>query len=138
MSRFLSITLGAIALAVVFSVVQNTISTPLSATMFEEKKPVYRHIVLFKFEETATPEQIKGVVDAFAALPGKIDTIKDFEMGTNVSPEKHDKGFTHGFVVTFDDKEGLEEYLPHPAHKEFGAGLGGILKDVIVFDYVTK
>ncbi|WP_240772741.1 Dabb family protein [Phragmitibacter flavus] len=97
----------------------------------------YRHIVLFKFKESATPEQVKGVEEAFKALPGKIDTIVDFEWGTNVSPEGKDDGFTHCFFVTFKDKAGLEVYLPHPDHKAFGAGLREILDKVLVVDYVA-
>lgn len=120
------------------------VSTGLSTTSFvnahalEEKTPVYRHIVLFSFQETATPEQVQGVVDAFQALPGKIGSIKGFEMGTNVSPENLNKGFTHGFLVTFENKAGLEEYLPHPDHKAFGSSLKGVLKDVLVFDFVAQ
>ena len=133
-----SLALAVLTFAVGAAVSWNSSSTSLIANILEEKKPVYRHFVMFKFEESAKPEQIQGVVDAFKALPGKIDTIKGFEMGTNVSPEGHDKGFTHGFLVTFDDKAGLEKYLPHPAHKEFGGSLKGILKDVLVFDYVTN
>jgi hypothetical protein len=61
----------------------------------------------------------------------------DFEWGTNVSPEGKGDGFTHCFFVTFKDKAGLEVYLPHPAHQEFGAGLRGILDKVLVVDYVA-
>lgn len=98
----------------------------------------YRHVVLFKFKDSATPEQVKAVEEAFKALPKKIDTIVDFEWGTNVSPEGKDDGYTHCFFVTFKDKAGLEVYLPHPAHKEFGAGLRPILDKVCVIDYVQQ
>lgn len=98
----------------------------------------YRHVVLFKFKDSATPEQVKAVEESFKALKSKIDTIVDFEWGTNVSPEGKADGFTHCFFVTFKDKAGLEVYLPHPAHKEFGAGLRGILDKVLVVDYIAR
>lgn len=97
----------------------------------------YRHVVLFKFKDSATPEQVKSVEEAFRALPKKIDTITGFEFGTNVSPEGKDEGFTHCFFLTFKDKAGLEVYLPHPAHKEFGATLRPFLDKVLVIDYVA-
>lgn len=97
----------------------------------------YRHVVLFKFKDGTTPEQVKSVEDAFRALPKKIDTIVDFEFGTNVSPEGKDDGFTHCFFLTFKDKAGLEVYLPHPAHKEFGSTLRPYLDKVLVVDYVA-
>ena len=98
----------------------------------------YRHVVLFKFKDTATAEQVRAVEEAFKALSTKIDTIVDFEWGTNVSPEGKDDGYTHCFFVTFKDKAGLEVYLPHPAHKEFGASLRTILDKVCVIDYVQQ
>jgi hypothetical protein len=98
----------------------------------------YRHVVLFKFKDSATPEQVKAVEAAFKALPAKIGSIVDFEWGTNVSPEGKNDGFTHCFFVTFKDKAGVEVYLPHPAHKEFGALLRPILDKVCVVDYVAR
>ncbi len=98
----------------------------------------YRHVVLFKFKDGTTPKQIETVEKAFATLPSKIDTIKGYEWGTNVSPEGKDDGFTHCFLITFADKAGLEVYLPHPAHKEFGSILRPFLDKACVVDYVAK
>ena len=99
---------------------------------------VYRHVVLFKFKDSATPDQIKAVEDAFRELPKKITTITGYEWGTNVSPEGKNDGFTHCFFVTFKDKAGVEVYLPHPDHKAFGALLRPILDKVLVVDYVSQ
>ncbi len=97
-----------------------------------------RHFVAFKFKDDAKPEQVEEVVKAFAALPGKIDTIIDFEKGTDVGVEMKANGFTHAFLVTFADEKGREAYLPHPAHQEFGKLVGPVLDKVFVFDYWTK
>jgi hypothetical protein len=99
---------------------------------------VVRHVVLFKFKDTATPEQVKSIEAKFRDLKGKIPTIVDFEWGTNVSPENHAQGFTHCFVLTFKDAAGRDAYLPHPAHKEFGGALGPYLDKVLVVDYVSR
>jgi hypothetical protein len=40
-----------------------------------------RHVVLFKFKDSATPVQIQEVENAFKALPSKIKEIKGFEWG---------------------------------------------------------
>ena len=98
----------------------------------------FRHVVLLSFKEDAAAEEITKIEKAFAALPEKIDTIQDFEWGTNVSPEGKAKGFTHCFVVTFKDKAGLEVYLPHEAHQAFVSILKPSLNDVLVIDYVAK
>lgn len=98
----------------------------------------YRHVVFFKFKDSATPGEVKSIEDAFIELAKKIDTVKAFEWGTNVSPENLNDGFTHCFFVTFADKAGLEVYLPHAAHQEFVSKLKPLLDKVCVLDYVAK
>ena len=101
------------------------------------KKKQLRHVVLFKFKDSATPEDIAKAENAFVSLPNKISAIRDFEWGINNSPEGLDKGFTHCFFLTFNSEEDRAIYLPHPDHKAFGGLLGPILEDVLVFDYWT-
>ena len=94
-----------------------------------------RHVVMFKFKDESSPEDIQKVVDAFMELPSKIDVIQDFEWGTNNSPEGLSQGFTHCFLVTFKSEEDREIYLPHPHHKAFVEVLGPHLDKVLVVDY---
>lgn len=116
-----------------------TQSTANAATETETKTPsLLRHVVLFKFNDSATPEQVQEIVTAFAKLPGQIDSIVDFEYGTDNSPEGLADGFTHCFTVTFKSEEGREKYLPHPAHKAFVKILQPHLEKVLVVDYWTK
>ncbi|MFN0068384.1 MAG: Dabb family protein [Limisphaerales bacterium] len=96
------------------------------------------HMVSFKFKDTASKEDIRKVEEAFAALPGKISQIASFEWGTNVSPEKHDKGFTHGFILTFRTEKDRDDYLVHPDHTKFGALVGPLVADVFVVDFWAK
>jgi hypothetical protein len=93
------------------------------------------HVVSFKFKPSATKEQIDHVVAAFRELKKKIPVIQELEWGVNVSPEKHDKGFTHGFLLAFKSEKDRDDYLAHPDHKAFGKSLGPILDDVFVIDY---
>jgi hypothetical protein len=97
-----------------------------------------RHVVLFKFNESATAADIRKIENAFSALPSRIDAIYGFEWGTDVSVEDRQKGFTHCFVVTFRSEADRAKYLPHPAHKEFGELVGPYLDDVMVVDYWAK
>ena len=97
-----------------------------------------RHVVLFQFKDETTPEQVQTIENAFRALPDKIDVIQDFEWGIDVSVEGKADGFTHCFFVTFADEAGRDAYLPHPAHREFGAILRPHLAKVLVFDYWAR
>jgi Stress responsive A/B Barrel Domain len=98
----------------------------------------FRHVVMFKFKDTATPAQVEAVEKAFAELPSKIDTITAYEWGTSESVEGKNDGLTHCFFVTFKDKAGLETYIPHPAHVAFKEILIPILDKALVFDYTAK
>ncbi len=99
---------------------------------------VLRHVVMFKFKEDTSKDDIRKVQDAFSALPSKIPQIASYEWGTNNSPEGLDKGFTHIFFLTFKSEEDRAVYLPHPDHKAFGDVLGPHLDDVLVLDYWSK
>jgi len=101
----------------------------------EKKSGKLLHVVAFKFKESATKEQITEIESAFRDLKKKIKEVKDYQWGTNVSPEKHDKGFTHGFILTFTSEKDRDVYLVHPDHKEFGKLVGPVLADVFVIDF---
>ena len=94
-----------------------------------------RHVVLFKFKPEVTKAQVGEVVQGFAKLPQRIESIVGFEHGIDVSVENKQKGFTHGFVVTFRDEAGRDAYLPHPEHQAFVKLVGPRVADVLVFDY---
>src|SRR5688572_32703692 len=91
---------------------------------------VLRHVVLFKFKDTSTPEDVKKVEAAFAALPGKLPLIKGYEWGKNNSPENLNQGLTHCFLLTFSNEKDRDAYLVHPEHKAFGKILGPHLDKV--------
>lgn len=93
------------------------------------------HVVAFKFKPSASSAQIQQVVEAFGQLKTKIPQIKSYEWGRNISPEKHDKGFTHGFLLSFASEKDRDAYLVHPEHKAFGRLLGPVIEDVFVIDY---
>jgi hypothetical protein len=104
----------------------------------EGAKKVLRHAVFFKFKDGTSDADINKVVAAFDELPKKIDAIKDYQRGKNVSPLGFDDGLTHCFLVTFADEDGRAKYLPHPDHKAFGAALGPHLEKVFVVDFWGK
>ena len=110
----------------------------VAADAEEKKSGKLYHVVAFKFKDSASKADIKKVEDAFRDLKGKISQIQSLEWGTNVSPEKHDKGFTHGFVLTFKTEKDRDDYLVHPDHKKFGGIVGPVLADVFVIDFWAK
>ena len=107
-------------------------------TITKAPEKLLRHVVLFNFNESATPEVLKTIEEAFATLPSQITEIHSFEWGINNSPEGLDKGLTHCFFVTFLSEADRATYLPHPAHQAFVTLIGPYVEDVTVVDYWTK
>ena len=99
---------------------------------------VLRHLVLLRFRPEALAADIASIEGAFAALRHQIDSVRDLEWGTDVSPEGLAKGFTHVFMLSFADDAGRDHYLPHPLHQAFVARLQPLLDDVLVIDYRTS
>lgn len=94
-----------------------------------------RHVVLFKFKDTSSKEDVQKVVDAFRSLKTSIPQVAEFEFGTDNSPEGLANGFTHCFLITFKSEADRDVYLPHPKHKEFVEILKPHLDKVQVIDY---
>jgi Stress responsive A/B Barrel Domain len=103
---------------------------------FAQQRPV-RHVVVFKFKADAASSKIEEITAALSALQGAIPGIVSFEHGVNNSPEGKNLGFTHAFLITFEDAAARDAYLPHPAHKAFGSLLRSldVLEDAFVVDY---
>jgi hypothetical protein len=122
---------------VLFTAAAFIISVTVLSFKKEQGKQL-RHVVLFKFKDATTAEQVKQVEEAFKALPSKIKEIKSFEWGTNNSPEGLAQGFTHCFFLSFASEKDRDIYLPHPDHKAFGGVLKPHLDKVLVIDYWSR
>ena len=62
--------------------------TIAKSQLHAQEKPaaLLRHVVLFKFKPDVTKAQIQEVVDAFAALPKKIDFFLSQKIFLKVTP----------------------------------------------------
>ena len=102
------------------------------------KTPMLRHVVIFKFKDSSSAEDVQKVADTFAALYGKVPQVKSFEWGINNSPEHFNEGFTHCFILTFSSEKDLADYQQNPAHIEFQKVLKPHMEKVFVVDYWVK
>ena len=92
------------------------------------------HLVILKFKEDATQEQLDDFLEDVRELRTKIDGVVDLTAGPNFTDRS--QGFTHGVCVRFADRSALERYLPHPAHVEVvEKRIKPIVDDLIVVDY---
>jgi len=93
-----------------------------------------QHLVLVKFKP-GEDRQAPALFAALEALKAKLPGMLAYRFGTNMSPEGLNRGFTHGFVMTFADAAARNHYLVHPDHEEVKAIYLPHLEDVIVFDF---
>ena len=98
-----------------------------------------QHVVIFKFKETSSKNSVDSVVNAFVGLKDKITVIKKLEWGLNDSPENWHQGFTHCFILTFNNKYDRDVvYQKHQAHLDFQKILGPHMDKVFVVDYKAE
>ncbi len=109
----------------------------LPATSKTASTQFVRHMVSVKFKETTTPEQVQQVLSAFKDMKTGIPEIYAMEFGPDVSVEHKNKGFTHGFLLTFANEKDRDNYLVHPVHKNFLAFAKPLLDDIFVIDILT-
>ena len=125
---------GAAVLVCAFLLASTLIGRSFTVAQEVQAKSL-RHVVLFKFKDSSSKQDVQKIVDEFRALPKKIPVIADFEYGLNNSPEGLNDGLTHCFLVTFKSDKDRDAYLPHAAHKEFVELLMPHLEKAVVVDY---
>lgn len=97
------------------------------------------HMVLLKLRQDLPQAEIDGIFTDLAALRRSIRGIKSFAGGPYSSPEGLQRGYTHGFCMTFEDAAARDAYLPHPAHEKVKArvvrALDGGVAGALAFDF---
>ncbi len=105
----------------------------------EEQEKLLRHMVIFKFNDDASKDDVSKLNEAFNGLAESIPVVKDFEWGINDSPEDFHQDFTHCYLLTFASEEDRDSvYTPHPDHQAFVQSLQPHLEKVFVVDYWTN
>jgi hypothetical protein len=97
------------------------------------------HLVLLKVRRDVPKKQVEQAFAAIGALRDVIPGITGYEWGPYSSPEGMNRGYTHGFCMTFRDAASRDAYLPHPEHEQVKAQvlaiLDGGLAGVLAFDF---
>ncbi|NBD23816.1 Dabb family protein [Paenibacillus glycinis] len=97
---------------------------------------MFEHLVIFKFNAAITPEREQELIGKLLAFKGQIPGLVEVTAGLNVTEETDNKhGYSLGLRVTFESREALRAYGPHPLHQDFVKGLAGVLENVVVVDY---
>ena len=83
--------------------------------------------------ESDRMRKIEELNSIFSSLPGKIKTIKSYEVGTNINSSHH----AYDVVInsTFKNMEDLNAYVIHPEHQYAIEKASTIPKVKAVVDY---
>jgi len=98
------------------------------------------HLVLMKPRADLSPADRQAFIDAFNRAMREIPTVRHVRIGKRIL---HGAGYEQTapdsadfmVVIDFDDVEGLQTYLRHPAHAELGARFGQSLSGALVYDF---
>jgi hypothetical protein len=100
---------------------------------------IVSHIVLMKPRPDLSAADRRALVDAFDRAIREIPAVRDVRVGRRVM---HGAGYEqvvpdtadYLIVIDFDDLDGLQAYLRHPAHEQLGARFGQSLSSALVYD----
>jgi hypothetical protein len=82
-----------------------------------------KHIVLIRARPDVAAAELHSIFTELAALRGRLPGLRSVTFGRSDSPEKIERGYTHGLMVDFDDWAALKAYADDAAHKAAGARL---------------
>lgn len=74
----------------------------------------FRHVIMMRFTEAATPAQIEEMIEALAGLPAAIPEIDRYQMGRDA--KINEGNFDLAIVADFADKDAYLVYRDHPRH----------------------
>jgi hypothetical protein len=98
-----------------------------------------RHAVLFKFKDTASQADITKIESAFRSLATtKVPQVRAFESGIHIGKENLNQGFTHAFLLSFDNEQDRTTYMAHDDHIAFVKLQQGIVDKKIVICFWGK
>jgi hypothetical protein len=94
-----------------------------------------RRIILFKFKDDTSKEQVAEAGKAFLALFDQVRAIKEIEWGNTINESD---SYTNCLLVSFRTEADIQAYDEHPAHIAIGERYGHLVQDLAGLDYWTK
>ena len=76
---------------------------------------MFRHVVLFTWNDEATEAQKRALHDELAKMPPAIDVIRAYKFGPDAGINPANRDFA--VVADFDDAAGYVTYRDHPVHR---------------------
>lgn len=99
------------------------------------------HLVLFRPKADLSPADRQGLVDALSTAIAEIPSVRRAQVGRRVTHGRPYEqlmrvDYTHAAILEFDDLEGLQAYLRHPAHEELARQFFLSFEEGLFYDFV--
>ena len=98
-----------------------------------EANVMIKHIVFFKFKPETSASDRRSVLNDLRALPGKIDVIREFEIGEDVL--RAARSWDAALVAVFDDLGALDHYSRHDDHVAVVMKLRELTEGAVSIDF---
>ncbi|KAE8673669.1 ricin-agglutinin family protein [Hibiscus syriacus] len=93
----------------------------------------FKHLVIVKFKADSV---VDDILKGMEKLVSEIDIVKSLEWGEDIeSEEMLRQGFTHAFLMSFDNKEDYSAFVGHASHVEFSATFSGAIDKIVLLDF---
>ncbi|MFN8105158.1 MAG: Dabb family protein [Acidimicrobiia bacterium] len=76
---------------------------------------MFRHVVMFRWRDDATPEDVAAVSAQLAALPALVGSVREYRFGPDAGVNDGNCEFV--IVADFDDVDAYLVYRDHPEHQ---------------------
>ncbi len=110
------------------------LSMSIGASAESRLEGAVRSFVLVKFSADAPAIERQAALNALRRKAVEIDEWSGFQCGVNNSPEGLDQSFTHGFVVTYPDRDAVQRYRNGQDAEELRGVFAPLVERVFVFD----
>ena len=98
------------------------------------------HLVLFKPKADLSPADREALAGALMAAAKQIPSVRRVRVGRRVTHGRPYEqlmriDYTHAAILEFDDLDGLQAYLRHPAHEELARRFFLSFEEGLFYDY---
>lgn len=93
-----------------------------------------KHIVMWNLKDDVDVEATRNELRSkLEGLLNQVETLKSVQVGFNHNPT--DAARDIALYTEFDDQQGLDAYVVHPAHVEVATYVKSVTQDRVVADY---
>jgi hypothetical protein len=101
------------------------------------------HLVIFRPRPDLAERDRQGLADALTAALREIPSIRRARIGRRVVHGRPYEAlmrvdYQYAALLEFDDLDGLQAYLQHPAHEGLGARFFASFEEALMYDFDLK